>query len=417
LMAARELLKKGKSVTILEARNRIGGRIHTMQDDGFNIPAEAGAEFIHGRLPVTLKLVKEAGLKHYTLEGKMIRDQGDKLSKDSGLTKGWPLVTKRLKQLTQDMSIADFLQKYFNDEQHVGIKKSVKHFAEGYNAADISVASAIALREEWLGNDAGGQYRIRGGYRGVTDFLMKEITHHGADVQLSAVVKKIQWKPGSVTVLTEEGLKFFAPKVIITISLGVLKQDESERGAITFSPAIPSYRQALTDLGYGHVIKILLQFHELFWTRTALKKRTGVNMKNMGFLFTEEIIPTWWTQLPEKIPLLTGWIGGPEAKKLSAFSEEIILQKSLKTLAAVFKMSIFEIKEQLSHSHIANWSADEYSRGAYSFETLKRTAAAKILNTPIESTIYFSGEGLYNGSAGGTVEAALVSGNLVTDKI
>lgn len=80
-------------------------------------------------------------------------------------------------------------------------------------------------------------------------------------------------------------------------------------------------------------------------------------------------------------------------------------------------MSIFEIKEQLSHSHIANWSADEYSRGAYSFETLKRTAAAKILNTPIESTIYFSGEGLYNGSAGGTVEAALVSGNLVTDKI
>lgn len=289
LMAARELLKKGKSVTILEARNRIGGRIHTMQDDGFNIPAEAGAEFIHGRLPVTLKLVKEAGLRHCAMEGKMIRDQRDKVSKESELTEGWLLVTKRLKQLTHDMSIADFLQKYFSDEQHTNLRKSVRQFAEGYDAADISVASAIALREEWIGSDAGGQYRIHGGYKGITEFLMKEITLHGARIHLSTVVKKIQWKPGSVTVLTEEGLKFFAPKVIITIPLGVLKQDESERGAITFSPAIPAYRQALADLGYGHVIKILLQFHELFWTRTALKKRTGVNMKNMGFLFTEEL--------------------------------------------------------------------------------------------------------------------------------
>ena len=57
LMAARELTKQQKSVMILEARNRTGGRIHTVRDDKLELPAELGAEFIHGKLPVTLNLL------------------------------------------------------------------------------------------------------------------------------------------------------------------------------------------------------------------------------------------------------------------------------------------------------------------------------------------------------------------------
>src|SRR5437764_9181844 len=62
LMAARELARAGKTVTILEARDRCGGRIYPLQADEFGYPAEGGPEFVHGAAPVTRALMREAGL-------------------------------------------------------------------------------------------------------------------------------------------------------------------------------------------------------------------------------------------------------------------------------------------------------------------------------------------------------------------
>ncbi len=74
LMAARELSRQGYHITILEGRDRTGGRIHTLDDPLFPIPVEAGAEFIHGKLPLTFSLLKEyklekieAGGRFYTI--------------------------------------------------------------------------------------------------------------------------------------------------------------------------------------------------------------------------------------------------------------------------------------------------------------------------------------------------------------
>src|SRR6478736_4492194 len=71
LMAARTLSKKGKSVNVIEARDRIGGRIHTINGEGFSQPVETGAEFMHGELPITMKLMKEAGVSYRKGGGKM----------------------------------------------------------------------------------------------------------------------------------------------------------------------------------------------------------------------------------------------------------------------------------------------------------------------------------------------------------
>ena len=71
---------------------------------------------------------------------------------------------------------------------------------------------------------------------------------------------------------------------------------------ISFDPVINEYKRAALQIGWGSVTKILLQFKEAFWNEEE---------KNIGFLFSGEIIPTWWTQLPNKYPLLTGWLGGP----------------------------------------------------------------------------------------------------------
>src|ERR1700748_2470350 len=82
LMAEYTLTRAGKNVTVLEARNRIGGRIHTLDDASFFKHAELGAEFVHGNLPVTLRLLHEAGLEYYSAWGEMWHYHEGKFSKE-----------------------------------------------------------------------------------------------------------------------------------------------------------------------------------------------------------------------------------------------------------------------------------------------------------------------------------------------
>ena len=85
LMAAYELSKNKKKVIILEATDRLGGRINTCTDDAFSMPVELGAEFIHGKLPLTLKLLKEGGIKYYPVKGKMFQLEKGKFKKATEL--------------------------------------------------------------------------------------------------------------------------------------------------------------------------------------------------------------------------------------------------------------------------------------------------------------------------------------------
>src|SRR5205814_6127959 len=82
LMAARELARAGKRVTILEARDRCGGRIHPLPASAFGYPADGGAEFVHGEAPVTRGLLSEAGLSMRTIEGTQWSFDGTKLSRE-----------------------------------------------------------------------------------------------------------------------------------------------------------------------------------------------------------------------------------------------------------------------------------------------------------------------------------------------
>ncbi len=271
LMAARELLRKGKAVTLIEARDRAGGRIHTVNENGFQMPVEYGAEFIHGKLPITFKLLKQAGLKPVAVEGEMIREKDDALEQEKNFIEGWSLLTKRLKKLGQDMALEDFLLKYFPEKNYSALRKTVQRFAEGFDAADIKKASAFALRDEWSGTDNEQQYRISGGYGAMIDFLLEEIKAFGADMRLSSIVKEIRWKKGEVTVVIDNGPQIHGNQVIVTVPLGILQLNEHSKGAITFSPSLPEHQKAIQALGYGGVIKILLRFNERFWGKREMK--------------------------------------------------------------------------------------------------------------------------------------------------
>jgi monoamine oxidase len=413
LMAAHELSKAGKKVLVIEAQNRIGGRIHTITGDSFSAPVELGAEFVHGNYPVTMGLLKKAGIKYSEVKGKMIsvNDRQDNFSE------GWELVEEKLKEVKEDMSIADFLDTYFKDEKYAGLKSSIRGFAEGYDTANISVASVIAFRDEWLSDEDSEQYRIDGGYGKLMNYMLAESKANGCIVQLSSVVKEVRWEQGKAKITIKDGKKFIANKVIITVPLGVLKANKNSKAYINFIPNILPQLKAAEKLGYGCVIKILFEFDEALWNNKETQKRIGVNLDKAGFIFSGEAVPTWWTQYPKESNLLTGWMGGHKAELLKSADEKTIYDKAIKSLANIFKMNEKDLEKKIHANKIINWTTDPFALGSYSYVTINSTESRKLLNEPIQNTLYFTGEALYEGPEMGTVEAALASGLKAAENI
>lgn len=392
LMAARVLSKAGYQVTVLEANHRIGGRIHTIQPPSFLHPIEAGAEFIHGKLDITMPLLKEAGIRYEAIEGNMMRVKNGQWSLQDEFTIGWDELIRRMQALQNDMPLHDFLQTFFAEDKYLELRRSVQRFAEGFDLADIKKASTMALRDEWAA-EQDEQYRIPGGYGQLMQYLYEQCKANGCQVHLSAPVNTIRWQKGQVQALTTNERSFTANKVIVTIPVALIGQ-----GAIQFEPAINHYQEASRQVGYGSVIKIQVQFREPLWN------------KKTGFILSEERVPTWWTMLPNEWPLLTGWLGGPQAETLYNSDEQTILQYAWQSLAAIFNESITHLQSLSTATHVSNWHAEPFTAGAYSYELLTTSDARKQLNEPIEQTLFFAGEGYFNGPNGGTVEAALASG-------
>jgi monoamine oxidase len=415
LIIARNLTQGGKRVIILEGRNRLGGRIHTIEDPAFLIPAEAGAEFVHGNLPVTLKLLKEAGIHCRPSGGDSWRPVNGTLQQDGDDFMGeGDLLTKNLRDLKEDMTVADFLNSHFNGAEHTGTRATVKGFVEGYDAADINRASTFALKKEWQETNDGAQYRVDGGYITLIRFLENENRQHGCFFSLSTIVKEITWQPGSVVITTGDHQIYTAKKVIITVPLGVLFADDTASASIRFSPSLTDKAITLKELGYGGAIKILLLFNHEFWKEMPL---ADGSLKDMGWLFSGESIPTWWTQAPDHSAMITGWLAGPNAEKLRDADNLTILHKALESLCNIFTLSRFQLAEMLAYSRVENWLADPFSLGAYSYATPSTHEAARRISVPVENTIFFAGEALYDGDEIGTVEAALANGLKVAKAI
>ncbi|MCW4469399.1 FAD-dependent oxidoreductase [Flavobacterium sp. MFBS3-15] len=400
LMAAYTLAKAGKTVTVLEARNRIGGRIHTMTGKGFSMPVELGAEFVHGNLPVTLGLLKQAGIAYKDVGFEMWQYHGGMLEQSDEFVEGWDAFLEKLNQLEEDMPILDFIEKEFSGEEYVVMRRQIVDYVSGYDTADVNDAGAFALRNEWNHEDEDAQHRINEGYGALMDYLARGVRNPGNQIHLNTVVSEIAWEKNAVKAIAADGSIYSADKIIIALPLGVLQFTQG-KGAVQFSPSIERQEKAFRDIGFGSVIKILLEFDAVFWEGAA---------GSMGFLFSDEKIPTYWTQSPLRSPLLTGWLGGPPAYAQKDASAGAVLQMALGSLANIFGRTREELHGRLVAWQVANWTAEPFTRGSYAYDKVESPAARKILLQPVEGTLYFAGEYLYDGPAMGTVEAALTSG-------
>jgi monoamine oxidase len=404
LIAAKELAQNGKHIILLEAQDRLGGRMHTLYPENSSSPIEAGAEFVHGNLPVTLKLLKEYDLSFKKISGRMINTN----SRDSRLRdnheNGWGEMIRRMEELEKDLTLSDFLTTYFHEDKYASLRKSAEGFANGFDLADPKTVSTFALRDEW-DHEQEEQYRITGGYKKLVDALCKDCLDKGCEIHISEMAQKIEWRKDHVTVSTNTGKKFSGSKIIITVPAGVWHANKS---AIQFEPRISEKIDAFQHIGFGSIIKIILLFKTPFWEK---------KYKNAGFIISQEQIPVWWSQLPAKSNLLTGWLGGVLAKQMKGKSIDAILDASLQSLANAFELELEYLKKILISSHIFNWDDDVFSRGGYSFSMIDSADTRQQLREPMENTLFFAGEALYDGLMPGTVEAAFQSGLDCCDKI
>ncbi|HVF95980.1 MAG TPA: FAD-dependent oxidoreductase, partial [Flavisolibacter sp.] len=170
LMAALELALTGKSVCVIEAKSRTGGRIHTIENSAFEKPVERGAEFVHGKLPLTLQLFEKAGIKSVPSAGEIWQSRHGEIKKQEDFVEDYDALEKAFASLKEDIPVAEFERLYLSNQKNKEVKFSLTRYVEGYYAGDIEKASTYALCEE-LSSGGDANYRVEGGYKKLIDYL------------------------------------------------------------------------------------------------------------------------------------------------------------------------------------------------------------------------------------------------------
>lgn len=389
LAAADELARAGRSVLVLEARGRVGGRVWTRRMAGIEAPVELGAEFIHGRAPATHALLKRAGI------GVVASVHEQRYAAGGGLrpVDAFAQAQRAMRDLSAleegDLAFDAFLARQRRLPPLA--RTFARMMVEGFDAADPARASARSIAEEWRGDAMGGsQPRPRGGYGPLLERLAGSILEGGARLRLGSAVREVRWRGHRVEV-RGEGFRFAARRAIVTLPLGVLQS-----GAVRFSPGLGK-RAALARLASGPVIKAALRFPSAFWEK---------RYRDVAFFHSPQAaFPTFWTLLPARAPVLIAWAGGPRAERLAGRSAEALAGDCLASLRRLFGRV-----DEPDEVCVQDWSADPWARGAYSYVLVGGADARAKLAQPLGRTLFFAGEATHTEGEAGTVSGALQSG-------
>lgn len=396
LVAARHLTDAGLRVTLLEARDRLGGRIYT--DSTGEFPVEMGAEFVHGHPDEILAIAAEGATPIVPVQGNFRRKINGEWAEAGHLMEKIDQLFAKLPVKEPDESFQYYLDRSGEDDE---VKQHALRYVEGFHAADPALVSARSLRrdseaEEAINGDH--QYRIASGYESLARTVADRIDRNRCDIVMNTSVHEIVWRKGQV-IARAGTTEYLASRAIVTLPLGVLKS-----GSVAFSPALPEKQNAMSFLEMGPVIRVSLCFKEKFWEHDP-------KMADLSFLFTDDPqFLTWWTANPLPYPILTGWAAGPNAKAHTSKSKDEIVSSAVQSLARIMKIAESELRLQMTASFAHDWQADPFSRGAYSYTAVGGMDAAQALAAPVADALYFAGEATNSDGYTGTVHGASATG-------
>jgi monoamine oxidase len=420
LSAACHLTAAGRTVEVLEARRRIGGRVFTIRDPSLSVPIELGAEFLHGGAPQTEGVTREAGLTICDVNGDRYESTADGLQPLDDFWEQLDRVMRRLNAKRQpDRSFAEFLAERPGGRSLARQRRLASQWVRGFHAADPARASERALADGGSPGDDESeqrQARVLEGYDRIPAHLARGLARAP---RLGTAVTSVEWEAGAaeLTLRRDNGGPALpalrARAVVISVPLGVLQAPAGGQGAITFVPPLPAYKlEALSCLAEGHVVRVSVVLDEPIWiTKPPRSTTDGRSLRRLAFIHPgDEDMPVCWTAYPTEAPLLVAWYGGPDAQSLSLLAEKEIEERAVKALARRLHIAPQRLESHVRACHVHNWSADPFSRGAYSYVVVGGAGAAAKRARPVADTLFFAGEAFDAEGRNGTVEGAIASG-------
>jgi len=390
LAAAAELANNGAHVTIVEARDRIGGRIHTIHDPLCPVPIELGAEFVHGTSREIFDIVHGRGMLAVEATGSHLCQHDGKLAEcdDYGPVEEF-LDKLDATEDGDDESFESFAARAGLNEETL---RHATDFVEGFNAADKELVSIHALSRQQKAEEVTGglrSFRFAAGYDKLAAELFRSIPAGSRRLYLNSPIERIQWSPERV-----RAGRFIAKRVIVTTPLGVLKERR-----LRIDPEPNEFRAGLDSMEMGNAVRVVFRFRERFWDNRP-------DLASMSFMHAEGAhdFRVWWSSVPFHAPVLTAWIGGPRAESAN-------IGGALDTLASLFEMERADLDSQLEATYFHNWHDDPWSCGSYSYVRAEGPPAADGLAEPVENTIYLAGEHTDTTGNWGTVHGAIASGH------
>src|SRR5258708_3585485 len=200
------------------------------------------------------------------------------------------------------------------------------------------------------------QWRIDGGYGALIDFLAAECRQHGAAIHLGTPVRAIEAVDGRM-VARMPGDSLEGAAVVLTVPLPLLTE-------IDLPPAARRKAALATaNIGFGNVVKILLRFRTRWWADL------DPGLEDMSFVFSDTVVPVWWTQVPAAHPVLTGWLGGPKTERVAHLTADGLIETGLAGLAEIFRRPLSVLKGDLVAAPALHWAADPLAPRPYSYAT------------------------------------------------
>lgn len=407
LAAARKLTEQGRKTLVLEARNRVGGRMWT--DSSLGVPLDLGASWIHGVKgnPIAA-LAKQFGIETVPTDdenGIVFNADGSEMPDREWrrLETLFDSVYRDVEAMRERTDTDMPLQRAFeaaiaNRDLSGGDLRRLNYYIHLVTALEYGADPKDLSLWWWdLGEEFGGEEVIfPGGYRQIADALAQ-----GLDIRLGAIVNAVRYGPGGVEVETSAG-RFSAGNAVVTFPLGVLK-----RAAVRFDPPLPAWKQAAIErLGMGVLNKVYLRFPEIFW---------GEEIETISYI-GEEVGEwcDWLSYAPfTGEPILMAFHGGEKGFALEAKSDEDIIAGAMRTLRIMFGESIPQPEATLT----TRWGQDPFSFGAYSHvPPFASGEDHDALFAPVGNSLFFAGEATSK-EYPSTVHGAYLSGLRAADQI
>lgn len=414
LAAARELGARRFDVTVLEGRDRVGGRVWT--DDSLGHPVDLGAAWLEGtRGNPIAALARELGVKskrtNYRSHDVIDRDGQPLQARQAfqlfvramqGLEKTALLNRERIANEATDLSIAEALAQVSWDEGLSEPGRLVARWALAWRVgADAAEAlKDISLRGYWAegeGEGFGGHYRLfPRGYGQVLVGLAR-----GLDVRLGTRVERIEQDSGGVIVTAGDEV-FRADCVVVTLPLGVL-----ERGSVEFVPELPERkRRAIRSLGVGVANKVVLAFPKRFWPR---------RVHYLGYVSEEEGEFVEWLNVHRytRAPILSLWSHGDYARAMEARPDSENVARAMDVIRRRFGPGVPDPRASL----VTRWASDPLACGSYSSLRVHATYEDfDALAEPVGERMFFAGEATHRQHYG-SVHGAFLSGVREAERI